>query len=148
MSDWPKSLVLAGAGKMGGAMLRGWLTAGITSGLRRHRTRAVVRIDRALGERGLCANRAQPSIADVLVLAIKPQTLDAAARDLASIAGPQTLVLSIMAGKTVANIKARLPRAHAFVASCRTRPPRSAEALPRASPTAPSAMSSARGPSG
>jgi len=51
----------------------------------------------------------------VLVLAIKPQTLDAAAQDLAKIAGPQTLVLSIMAGKTIANIKARLPRARAFV---------------------------------
>ena len=29
MSDWPQSLVLAGAGKMGGAMLRGWLAAGL-----------------------------------------------------------------------------------------------------------------------
>ena len=43
MSDWPKSLVLAGAGKMGGAMLRGWLGGGHHVGLRRHGPRAVVR---------------------------------------------------------------------------------------------------------
>ena len=29
MTDWPQTLVLAGAGKMGGAMLRGWLGGGL-----------------------------------------------------------------------------------------------------------------------
>ena len=29
MSDWPQTLVLAGAGKMGGAMLKGWLAGGL-----------------------------------------------------------------------------------------------------------------------
>ena len=29
MTDWPQTLVLAGAGKMGGAMLRGWLAGGL-----------------------------------------------------------------------------------------------------------------------
>ena len=30
-TSWPTSLVLAGAGKMGGAMLRGWLEAGLAA---------------------------------------------------------------------------------------------------------------------
>ena len=29
MASWPASLVLAGAGKMGGALLRGWLDGGL-----------------------------------------------------------------------------------------------------------------------
>ena len=29
MPIWPRSLVLVGAGKMGGAMLRGWLDGGL-----------------------------------------------------------------------------------------------------------------------
>jgi pyrroline-5-carboxylate reductase len=29
MSAWPQTLVLVGAGKMGGAMLRGWLAGGL-----------------------------------------------------------------------------------------------------------------------
>ena len=31
MSDWPQTLALAGAGKMGGAMLRGWLDGGLAA---------------------------------------------------------------------------------------------------------------------
>ena len=117
MSDWPQSLVLAGAGKMGGAMLRGWLAAGLAPA-------GVVVIDPlpssdiiALSiSAGFAINREGKIIQpEVLVLAIKPQTLDAAAQDLAKIAGPQTLVLSIMAGKTIADLRARLSRARAFV---------------------------------
>ena len=29
MTEWPRTLALAGAGKMGGAMLRGWLDGGL-----------------------------------------------------------------------------------------------------------------------
>ena len=41
---------------------------------------------------------------DALVLAVKPQTLDAAAPQIAPLVGPRTLVVSIMAGKTIAEI--------------------------------------------
>jgi pyrroline-5-carboxylate reductase len=117
MSDWPKSLVLAGAGKMGGSMLRGWLEAGLAPA-------GLVVID-PLPSPDMAALAASAGFAlnpdghivapEVLILAIKPQTLDAAAQDLAKIAGPETLVLSIMAGKTIAKLRARLPRARAFV---------------------------------
>jgi pyrroline-5-carboxylate reductase len=51
---------------------------------------------------------------DALVLAIKPQMLEAAAPALAPLIGARTLVLSILAGKRVADLASRLP-ARAFV---------------------------------
>jgi pyrroline-5-carboxylate reductase len=51
---------------------------------------------------------------DALVLAIKPQMLEAAAPALSPLVGPDTLVLSILAGKRVADLASRLP-ARAFV---------------------------------
>src|SRR5206468_12639416 len=64
--------------------------------------------------------RVNPAIAEiappaVLFLAIKPQTLDEAAPQIAPLVGPQTLILSILAGKTTANLKARLPTATGIV---------------------------------
>ncbi len=115
MHDFPASLVLSGAGKMGGAMLRAWLSRGLEPG-------AATVIDPAPGEAvrrlaaeaGFALNRPAPA-PEVLVLAIKPQALDEAAAGLAAIAGPQTLVISILAGKSIANIRARLPGAGAIV---------------------------------
>ena len=118
MSRLPKSLVLVGAGKMGGAMLRGWLKLGLAAN-------AVAVIDPWAGDdmKALCAGnnvRLNPPPAavanpDVLVLAIKPQSLADAASGIAGMAGPGTLVLSIMAGKTIADIAARLPAVRSFV---------------------------------
>ncbi len=111
-SSLPKSLVIAGAGKMGGAMLRGWLALGIEGA-------AMTAIDpylsddiKLLGAQNglrLATDTAGVAAPDVLVLAIKPQMLDTAAASYAPLAGPDTLVLSIMAGKTIADIAARLP---------------------------------------
>jgi pyrroline-5-carboxylate reductase len=118
MSNWPQSLVLVGAGKMGGAMLRGWLAGGLPPV-------GVALIDPApspeivafAAQHGLALNPAEGALAppQVLVLAIKPQMLESAAPRLAPIAGPETLVLSILAGKTIANVRARLPSARAIV---------------------------------
>lgn len=112
------TIVLFGGGKMGGAMLEGWLKAGtpaanisvfdiVPSDWLKSRAEAV----------GFRLNPAVDSAAapDVLVLAIKPQMLDSAAADLAQLAGQKTLVISVIAGKTIADLKARLPRAEAFV---------------------------------
>ena len=49
------------------------------------------------------------------MLAVKPQTLDQVAPEIAALAAERTLVLSIIAGKTIANLMARLPQAHAIV---------------------------------
>src|SRR5215217_7820020 len=116
--DLPSSLVLVGAGKMGAAMLEGWLALGLAPA-------AVTVLDpnpspelRALAaERGFRLNPApgdtQPP--DILVIAIKPQMLDAVGPELAPLVGPGTLVLSILAGKTIAGIKGALASTGAVV---------------------------------
>lgn len=112
----PASLALAGAGKMGGAMLAGWLAAGLdplaTTIIDPVPSREIADL---CAERGLRLNPSQPAPSAVLVLAIKPQGLDAAAPALDCLIGRDTLVLSILAGKTVADLCARLPRARAVV---------------------------------
>ena len=118
MTEWPQSLALVGAGKMGGAMLQGWLDGGLAPS-------RIVIVDPApspdivalAAARGIALNPAIDgrSTPEALILAIKPQMLDAAASELAKLAGAQTLVVSIVAGKTIANLQARMPAARAFV---------------------------------
>lgn len=114
----PETLVLMGAGKMGGAMLQGWLGAGINpAGLTVLDPNAGADLGALAAAHGFRLNPplSEVKAPEVLVLGIKPQTLDAAAAALAQLAGPQTLVISILAGKTMANLAVRAPHARAFV---------------------------------
>lgn len=114
-SHLPSSLILVGAGKMGGSMLEGWLKVGLNpqgvSILEPHPSDEIKRLSK---ERGIALNPEQPAMPDVLVLAVKPQMLDAAAA-LNALIGPQTLVISILAGKTIGDLASRLPSARAIV---------------------------------
>src|ERR1700677_4109622 len=108
MSDWPQSLVLVGAGKMGGAMLRGWLAGGLPGpGVAILEPSPSDEIRALAAEQGLKLNPSEETIEapQALALAIKPQSLDAAASRLARLAGPATLVVSVLAGKTIANLQ-------------------------------------------
>ncbi|KQO72494.1 pyrroline-5-carboxylate reductase [Methylobacterium sp. Leaf88] len=112
----PASLTLVGAGKMGGAMLSGWLAGGLDPA----RTtildpQASPELQALCAARGLALNPAAPPVAEALVLAMKPQGLDAAEPALAPLIGPGTLVVSVLAGKTIANLRDRLPGARAIV---------------------------------
>ncbi|GJE53010.1 Pyrroline-5-carboxylate reductase [Methylobacterium tardum] len=112
----PASLVLAGAGKMGGAMLTGWLDAGLdprrTTIIDPVPARTIVDLCAA---RGIALNPPDPEPGAVLVLGIKPQGLETAAPGLDRLIGRDTLLVSILAGKTIADLRARLPRARAVV---------------------------------
>jgi pyrroline-5-carboxylate reductase len=100
------TIALAGAGKMGGAMLTGWLAGGLDG-------KRVVVIEpmpsdemKALAAKGI---RLNPSAKDTgtvetLVVAVKPQSFREAGAALKPFAGPNTLVVSIMAGTTIASI--------------------------------------------
>ncbi len=112
---WPRTLVLAGAGRMGGALLRGWLAGGLAPA-------AVHVIDPHLDAETRSIFRDQgvslgaPSeLPAALVLAVKPQTFAATPEAFAALAGPDTLVVSILAGKTLANLRAGVPDAAAIV---------------------------------
>ena len=110
--DLPKSLILVGAGKMGGAMLEGWIRGGMSG-------EALTVIDPnaspvlvALCEQhGIALNPSLDSIgrAEVIVLGIKPQMLDSAAATVSQLVDGSTLLISSLAGKTIADLRARLP---------------------------------------
>lgn len=114
----PKTLVLIGAGKMGGAMLEGWLRIGMNPG-------GISLIDpnpsdemvALASEKGMALNPSADAIAptEVLVLATKPQMLDTAAPSVQAFIHPKTLVISILAGKTLGDLSARLPNANAVI---------------------------------
>jgi pyrroline-5-carboxylate reductase len=101
-------IVLAGAGKMGGAMLAGWLAQGLdarhVSVIEPHPSDEI----RALAANGIHLNPSPKAIgaATTLVVALKPQMFREAGVMLKSFTGPATLVVSIMAGATVASIEA------------------------------------------
>jgi pyrroline-5-carboxylate reductase len=101
------TIVLAGAGKMGGAMLSGWLAQGLDA-----RSLGVIEPHpsdeiRALVAKGIRLNPSPQDIgaAAALVIALKPQMFRDAGGMLKSFAGPATLVVSIMAGTTIASIE-------------------------------------------
>ncbi len=103
------ALVLIGAGKMGAALLGGWLVAGIAP-----RDIAVVEPHPSDALKSLAAEKGfglnpLPNPAQNVVLAIKPQMLDQAAPSLAPWLDADSLLISILAGKTIANLAARLP---------------------------------------
>jgi pyrroline-5-carboxylate reductase len=112
----PSSLILVGAGKMGGSMLEGWLAVGMPpAGITVIDPRPSEEMARLCSDRGIALNPAAPAAPDVLVLAIKPQMLDEAAPQLNGLLGSQTLIVSILAGKTVGDLRSRLPAATAVV---------------------------------
>jgi len=98
-------LLLVGCGKMGGAMLRGWLARGMQA-----KNAVVVEpVPVAMGDIagiGIVHAATPTGIAkdfapDVLVLAVKPQFMDEAIDHYARFIRPEVLVLSIAAGKTI-----------------------------------------------
>jgi pyrroline-5-carboxylate reductase len=102
------TVALAGAGKMGGAMLTGWLAGGLDP-------RRVVVLEpqpspeiTALAAQGIRLNPTPQATGEVdtLVVAVKPQSFRAAGATLKPFAGASTLVVSIMAGQPIAAIEA------------------------------------------
>ncbi len=105
---WPASLALVGAGKMGAALLGGWLAGGLDPRLVSvYEPQPGDAVQKLASDRGFALNPA-PARAEVVVLAIKPQMLESAAPGLAALFGADTLLISILAGKTIANLAARL----------------------------------------
>jgi pyrroline-5-carboxylate reductase len=116
LSQYDGTLVLVGAGKMGGALLEGWIGLGVDP------ARIVVMepqpaaaID-ALSARGLRINPDAGSIyPDTIVLAVKPQIAAEVMPQVASLMSPSTVVVSIMAGRTIAFLSDALPRDAAVI---------------------------------
>jgi pyrroline-5-carboxylate reductase len=106
LQDISGPIVLAGAGKMGGAMLSGWLAQGLDAKhlgvIEPHPADEI----RALAAKGIRLNPSPQDIgaATTLVVALKPQMFREAGMMLKSFVAPSTLTVSIMAGTTIASI--------------------------------------------
>ena len=100
LSTFRGRLVLAGAGKMGGAMLDGWVSRGLDpSNVGVIDPQPSPRV-RALAKRGIkLTASAVKDKADVIVVAVKPQDAASVIATLKPIARKSTLVVSIMAGR-------------------------------------------------
>lgn len=102
------TLVLVGAGKMGGAMLEGWLAGGADPA-------RIVALDpapppemKALIERH--SIRLNPPVAtigdaEVVILAVKPQLMEEVLPGIVPLGAARPLILSVAAGKTIASFE-------------------------------------------
>ena len=116
LAKFPGHLVLLGAGKMGSAMLEGWLARGLNPRklmvLEPQPGKAV----KALTQRGLKLNpKGKTAAATAIVIAVKPQTAPEAVPPLAAHVGKGTLVISNMAGRTGEFLQRALPAGTAIV---------------------------------
>jgi len=114
------SFILAGCGKMGGAMLDGWIESGYADGgvhviepfagaVERFVSASQVTVYQSAAE---IPETVKPS---VVILAVKPQTMDEAIAPLRRFVGPDTVFLSIAAGKTIGYFESKLGTEAAIV---------------------------------
>lgn len=108
-----ESILMFGAGNMGGAILAGWLAGGIDPA-------CVTVVDPRLAEapQGVRLLREPPigePPADVVLLGFKPQQFGASADAVRPHIGEGTLLLSILAGADLATLRAAFPAAGAIV---------------------------------
>jgi pyrroline-5-carboxylate reductase len=109
-------LAVIGGGRMGGALVKAWATH--YPGLKSNEI-LVIDPDRAardnaenVGARTAGhAEKEQLADLDTVVIAVKPQLLDGVAPALAPILPPGVLLISIVAGATIAKLKQHFPRA-------------------------------------
>jgi pyrroline-5-carboxylate reductase len=100
-----RGLVMLGCGKMGQAMLEGWLAGGLVPGsvwvIDPHPS------DWALAQ-GMQVNADLPDNPAVAIIAVKPQFMDAALPQLKPLGGGGTLIISVAAGTPIATFEAVL----------------------------------------
>ncbi|MGO4852743.1 pyrroline-5-carboxylate reductase [Phaeovulum sp. W22_SRMD_FR3] len=100
-----RGLVLLGCGKMGSAMLAGWLARGLAPS-------SVYVLDPRPSDwllaQGVAVNAALPSAPAVVLIAVKPQMMGDALPQLAAMGGGGTLFVTVAAGTTIASYEAVL----------------------------------------
>jgi pyrroline-5-carboxylate reductase len=105
-------ILLVGAGRMGGALLRGWLARGIApERIFVQEPSPAPEVAALIGSSGISEGTPPvlPAPPAVIVLAVKPQAMDDVLPGVAPLAGADTVVLSIAAGRTVASLAKHFP---------------------------------------
>src|SRR5581483_9164494 len=103
------SLGFLGAGKMATALARGWIDAGLTSAARCRASDPVAGAREAFSAATGCNagadNRAVVAASDVLILAVKPQSMPALLEEIRPAVQDRHLVISIAAGVTLRQLE-------------------------------------------
>ena len=105
------SILIAGYGTMTGAMVEGWLRAGFAP----DRLTACGPNPKAVPEGMRFVSGVPLGNFDIVLLGMKPQKLAEAAPTLEPLVGPQTVLVSVLAGVELASLTVRFPRAGAIV---------------------------------
>ena len=117
----PGPLVLVGAGNMGGALLKGWLDRGLKpSDVFVQDPAPPPPMLEVLNKHGVWHGAAVPQLPappSVLLLAVKPQIMDAVVPTVAHLAKPGTVVLSVAAGRTIESLARGFAKGTAIVRS-------------------------------
>lgn len=103
-------LLLVGGGRMGEALLRGWLAKGLPAAAAHVVEPDPARCAALASALGVRASAGADGLPDglaprVLVLAVKPQVMDEVLPAYDALVGPGTLVLSIAAGRPIASFE-------------------------------------------
>lgn len=113
LASVPGPVLLVGAGKMGGALLEGWLARGLPPALVAVRDPAPPSfVAKLLATRRIARDPDPPLIPihAAVVVAVKPQDAATVVPQIARFVGPDTVVVSIMAGRTLASLAKFLPK--------------------------------------
>jgi pyrroline-5-carboxylate reductase len=111
-------LLLIGAGKMGGALLEGWLKQGLDPTMVFVQDVVLSEPMRAFArDHGIVANDAPvlPAPPAVIVIAVKPDVTESLLQDVEPMLGEGTVILSIAAGRTLEGLSRDLPGTVAVV---------------------------------
>jgi pyrroline-5-carboxylate reductase len=107
LPDFPTEMLIYGCGNMGGAMLRGWLSAGAAPG----RFTVIDPVADNLPE-GVAVYRSAKELVrkfDTVLIGIKPQMLASLSPNIADLLAPDALVISILAGAQTETLSLHFP---------------------------------------
>jgi pyrroline-5-carboxylate reductase len=113
-----RPLLLVGAGKMGGALLEGWLQQGLDpASVFIQDPAPAPEILRLAAQHSIAAGTAPdlPAAPSVIVIAVKPDLVARVLPELEPMIGEGTVMLSIAAGRTLASLAQSLPPGTAIV---------------------------------
>ena len=113
MTDFPETLTIFGCGNMAGAMLRGWLAAGMDAATVTVITPTGKKVPEAI--RTIASPPADMPKADMLLIGVKPYMLADLAADIRPLTGPDTVLVSILAGVDVATTRRLFPQSGPIV---------------------------------
>ncbi|HKV40458.1 MAG TPA: pyrroline-5-carboxylate reductase [Blastocatellia bacterium] len=110
-----RKIAVLGSGKLGEAMIRGLIEAGVTTArsvvVTAHHQERLDHMREKYGVEGLLANDKAAHSADIVILSVKPQTVSKVLADIDQVLKPSQLLISVAASVSTAYIQKHLKAA-------------------------------------